>query len=79
MNFVDKNGTTKVSTLDRLMPIPRELPQQNPAPWQKLGCKSPRVGGNFFGANPVGYTIMDKIDTCIRVVGSEGRWALAPQ
>ena len=32
----------------RQMPAPRELPQQIPAPGQKLGCKSPRVGANFW-------------------------------
>ena len=29
------------------MPVPRELPQQMP-PSQKLGCKRPRVGANFW-------------------------------
>ena len=34
------------------MPAPRELPQQIPAPGQKLGCKSPRVGENFWCKSP---------------------------
>ena len=32
----------------RQMPASRELPQQMPAPGQKLGCKSLRVGANFW-------------------------------
>ena len=32
----------------RQMPAPRELSQQIPAPGQKLVCKSPRVGANFW-------------------------------
>ena len=33
----------------RQMPTPRQLSQQIPAPpGQKLGCKSPRVGANFW-------------------------------
>ena len=32
----------------RQMPAPREVPQQIPAPGQKLGCKSPRGGGRFW-------------------------------
>ena len=51
----------------RQMPAPRELCQQIPVPGQKLGCKSPRVGANFFCKSPgmrVGM-VMDEIDTCI--------------
>ena len=32
------------------MPTLRDLPQQIPAPWEKLGCKSPRVEANPRGA-----------------------------
>ena len=51
----------------RQMPAPRELPQQISAPEQKLGCKSPRVGANFWCKSPGvhGGMIMDEIDTCI--------------
>ena len=35
----------------RQMPAPRELPQQIPAPGQKLGCKSPR-GANVWCKSP---------------------------
>ena len=50
------------------MPAPRELSQQIPAPWKKLGCKSPRVGANFWCKFPRVRRgmVMDKIDTCIR-------------
>ena len=47
------------------MPTPREIPQQIPAPRQKLGHKSARVG-QIFGANPrwcVGKMVMDEIYT----------------
>ena len=57
-----------VKIVYRQMPAPRELSQHIPAPGQKLGCKSPRVGANF-GANPRecagGGVVMDEIDTCI--------------
>ena len=51
----------------RQMSAPRELPQQIPVPRQKLGCKIPRVGANFY-ANPEGARgiVMAKIDSCIR-------------
>ena len=44
----------------REMPAPRELPQQIPAPGQKLGCKNPQGGGKFLvqilgGARGGGY------------------------
>ena len=52
----------------RQMPAPQELSQQIPAPRQKLGCKSPRVGANFWCKSPGvrGGMVMDEIDTCIR-------------
>ena len=52
----------------RQMPAPQELSQQIPAPGQKLGCKSPRVGGKFFMQIPGvrGGMVMDEIDTCIK-------------
>ena len=34
------------------MPAPRDLPQDIPAPGQKLGCKSLRVGANFRCKSP---------------------------
>ena len=34
------------------MPAPRELSQQIPAPGQKLGCESPKVGENFWCQSP---------------------------
>ena len=50
----------------RQMAAPRELSQQIPTPGQKLRCKSPRVGANFWcksgGARGV---VMDEIYTCI--------------
>ena len=51
----------------RQMAAPRELPQQIPAPGQKLGCKSPRVGANVRCKPPWvrGGVVMDEIDTCI--------------
>ena len=53
----------------RQMPAPWKLPQQMPAPRQKLECKSPRVGANFWCKSPGvrgGRMVMDEIDTCIR-------------
>ena len=53
---------------NRQMPAPQELSQQIPAPWQKLGCKNPRVGANFWCKSPGlhgGGVVMDEIDTCI--------------
>ena len=54
------------------MSAPQELSQQitatPPPPWQKLECKSPRVGQSF-GANPrecSGEMVMDEIDICIK-------------
>ena len=50
------------------MPTPRELSQQIPAPGQKLGCKSPRVGANFWCKSTGvcgGGMVMAAIDTCI--------------
>ena len=51
----------------RQMPAPRELPQQIPAPGQKLGCKSPRVGANFRcrSSGVRGGMVMGEIGTCI--------------
>ena len=49
----------------RQMPAPRELSQQIP-PREKLGCKSPRVGANFWCKSPGvhGGMVMDEINTC---------------
>ena len=49
------------------MPAPRELPQQIP-PGQKLECKSPRVGANFWCKSPGmrGGMVMAKIDSCTK-------------
>ena len=51
------------------MPAPWELSQQIPAPGQKLGCQSPRVGANFLvqipGGARGGGMVMDEIDICI--------------
>ena len=48
------------------MPAPQELSQQIP-PGQKLGCKSPRVGENFWCKSSGVHRgmVMDEIDTCI--------------
>ena len=50
------------------MPAPRELSQQILATGQKLGCKSPRVGANFWCKCPGVREgmVMDEIDTCIK-------------
>ena len=49
------------------MPSPRELPQQIPAPRQKLGCKSTRVGANLWcKSREYGRMVMAKIDNCIK-------------
>ena len=51
----------------RQMPAPRELSQQIP-PGQKVGCKSPWMGANFWSKSPAvrGGMVMDEIDTCIK-------------
>ena len=52
----------------RQMLAPRDVFQQILAPGQKLGCKSPRVGANFWCKSPgvhAGGMVMDEIDTCI--------------
>ena len=50
------------------MPAPRELSQQIPARGQNLGCKSPKVGANFWYKSPGvrGGMVMDETDTCIK-------------
>ena len=50
----------------RQMPAAWELPQQIP-PRQKLGCRSPRVGANFWckSSGVQGGMVMDEIDTFI--------------
>ena len=43
----------KAKIVYRQMPAPWELPPQiSPTPEQKLGCKSPRVGANFWCISP---------------------------
>ena len=51
----------------RQIPTLRELPQQISAPGQKLGCKRPRMGSNFWCKSPGlrGGMVVDEIDTCI--------------
>ena len=50
----------------RQMPATRELFLQIP-PRAKLGCKSPRMGANFWCKSPGmrGGMVVDEIDTCI--------------
>ena len=52
----------------RQMPAHREPSQQIPAPRQKLGCKSPWVGANFWcrSLGVHGGMVMDELDTCIK-------------
>ena len=49
------------------MPAPPELRPQIPIPGQTLGCKSPRVGANFWCKSPGVRRgmVKDEIDTCI--------------
>ena len=49
------------------MPAPRDLPQKVPAPVEKLGCKSPKVGANFQSKSlgVRGGMVVAKLDGCI--------------